>query len=99
MKKDVIRFERILNESSEILNELEIVLDRIEQNQNNYNELKEYYGSEEYFRDVEISNNSDEYDDIDCGVLTEDLVYDLIGRSYDISIKMLEIATKTLKEH
>ena len=99
MKKDVIRFERILNESSEILNELEIVLDRIEQNQNNYNELKEYYGSEEYFRDVEISNNSDEYDDIDCGVLTEDLVYDLIGRSYDISIKMLEVATKILKEH
>ena len=48
---------------------------------------------------MEISNNSDEYDDIDCGVLTEDLVYDLIGRSYDISIKMLEIATKTLKEH
>lgn len=99
MKKDVIRFERTLNESSEILNELEIVLDRIEQNQNNYNELKEYYGSEEYFRDVEISNNSDEYDDIDCGVLTEDLVYDLIGRSYDISIKMLEVATKILKEH
>ncbi len=99
MKKDVIRFERILNESSEILNELEIVLDRIEQNQNNYNELKKYYGSEEYFRDVEISNNSDEYDDIDCGVLTEDLVYDLIGRSYDISIKMLEVATKILKEH
>ena len=50
MKKDVIRFERILNESSEILNELEIVLDRIEQNQNNYNELKKYYGSERIFQ-------------------------------------------------
>lgn len=99
MKEHVIQFEKILNESTEILKELEVALDKLENNQKNFLALKEYYGSEEYFKDVEISNQTKEYDDILCGVLSEDAVYDLIGDSFYTYIRMLELATKLLKEH
>lgn len=99
MKEQVIKYEKILNESENIIADLEVVLEKLEKNQNAYNELKEYYGSEEYDKDVKISNNTDEYKNIACGVLSEDSVYNLIAGTYEVSIKMLELATKLLKNH
>ncbi len=55
MKEQVIKFEKILDESRAIIDELQVILDKLEKNQNNYQELKVYYGSEEYFKDVEFS--------------------------------------------
>ena len=97
MKEQVIKFENILNESEKIISELEAVLDRLESNEGAYWELKEYYGSEEYLKDVDISDNTKEYDDIACGVLSEDGVYNLITDTHWASIRMLELATRLLK--
>ena len=97
MKEQVIKFENILNESEKIISELEAVLDRLESNEGAYRELKEYYGSEEYLKDVDISDNTKEYDDIACGVLSEDGVYNLITDTHWASIRMLELATRLLK--
>lgn len=99
MRSQVIKFEKILNESEMILGEVEKALDKLEQNQKEYCELKQYYGSEEYRKDVEISDCTDEYKDIAHGVLSEDAVYDLIGSSYSTYIRMLELAARLLKEH
>lgn len=95
MKEQVIKFEKILDESRAIIDELQVILDKLEKNQNNYQELKVYYGSEEYFKDVELS---DTYN-VKCGVLSQDSVYNLILDTYESNIRMLELATKMLKEH
>lgn len=99
MKKDVIENEKRLNELTDLFNELNEVLDKLEAKTEDLNKLKEYYISEEYMNDVDISNETDEYDDIECGVLSEDLAYDLLGDSHQTSIRMLEIATKMIKEY
>lgn len=98
MKRDVIKYEKILNESETIFEELLTVLDKLNNKLDDFNSLKDYYGSEEYRHDVSVSNSTDEYNDIACGVLTEDAVYDVIGTSYTASIEMLETATKILKK-
>ena len=99
MKADVIKYEKILNESGKIFEELFCILDKIRKNEKDFEDLKKYYGSEEYRKDVSISDNTKKYNDIPCGVLTEDAVYDLIGTSYSASIEMLELATKILKNY
>lgn len=98
MKKDVTYYEDILNKSEMIISELEKNLEQLEQNLKKYNKLKEYYESEEYLKDVEISNHTEEYSDIACGVLSQDAVYHLMTMTYDSAIRMLELSTKILKE-
>lgn len=98
MKKDVIENEKRLNELTDLFNELNEVLDKLEAKKEDLNKLKEYYISEEYMNDVDISNETDEYNDIACGVLSEDLAYNLLVDSHQTSIRMLEIATKMIKD-
>ena len=98
MRSDVIKYEKILNESTKLFDELLVVLDKVQHNLKDFESLKAYYGSEEYRKDVLLSNQTDEYSDIACGVLTEDAVYDVIGTSFSASIEMLELATRILKE-
>lgn len=99
MKEDVVRYEKILNETSEIVEKMNALLDQLEANSAEYNALKDYYGSEEYMHDVDLSNESDTYQDISTGVLFEDGVYNLIAEQYALNIRMLEIATQQLKTH
>ncbi len=99
MKEHVIIFEKILNNSEQKLKALNKALDDFEANQADYLALKKYYLSEEYQKDMDISNNSDDYEGIPCGVLSEDAVYNLIGDSFQTYIRMLEIATRFLKQH
>lgn len=99
MKEDVIRYEKVLNETSEIVEKMNALLNQLEANSAEYNALKDYYGSEEYMRDVDLSNESDTYQDIPTGVLSEDGVYNLIAEQYALNIRMLEIATQQLKTH
>ncbi|WP_455257596.1 DUF4298 domain-containing protein [Peptoniphilus asaccharolyticus] len=99
MKYDVVRFERVLNESQEIVEELEKVLDKFENNLDEYNALKEYYMSEEYMKDFDLSNETKVYEDIAYGVLTEDSIYFLIRQMHENAIRMLELGTKVIKDN
>ena len=99
MKKDVIRYEEILNRSADLKDEMQNLLQKFEENLDEYNALKNYYGSQEYLNDLEVSNTTDEYDDINQGVLSEDAVYNLIGEMYHLNVDMLEIAAKYLRTH
>lgn len=99
MKKDVIENEKRLNELTNLFEELNIILDKLETKTQDLNIIKDYYGSCEYKKDFDISNHTGEYSDIAHGVLSEDAVYDLIGDSHHTSIRMLEIATKMIKKY
>ncbi|MDK6863904.1 DUF4298 domain-containing protein [Nosocomiicoccus ampullae] len=99
MKKDVIRYEEILNRSADLKDKMQNLLQKFEENLDEYNALKNYYGSQEYLNDLEVSNTTDEYDDINQGVLSEDAVFNLIGEMYHLNVDMLEIAAKYLRTH
>lgn len=91
------KMEGILDKQMERINQLDEVLYEFEKSQAEYEELKEYYFSEEFIEDVESSNLGELPSDLKCGVLSEDAVYDLIGETYHLAVGMLELATKIIR--
>ena len=57
--------------------------------------LSAYYGSEEWFGDREADGLPA---DLACGVLGEDVPYGLLVGYRDLAIRMLEVATRALKD-
>ncbi len=99
-RNDQIRqMEEILDRHTEILNEVAKALDALEENQEAYERLKEYYGSQDFMEDFEKSNKGELPKDLKCGVLSEDAIFDLIGDNYQTAIRMLELGTKMVKDH
>lgn len=93
------KMEKILDSHQELIDKLNTILDEFEASQESYQELREYYASEEYMEDVEKSNNGEIPEEIKCGVLSEDAVFDLIGDNFYAGIRLLELGTKVMKEH
>lgn len=60
--------------------------------------LAAYYGSEEWFSDRDADEAGELPDDLARGVLGEDLPYDTLVGYHDLAIRMLELATRALKE-
>lgn len=85
--------ENCLEECSEVTEQLAIRLDQMKDLREKMIRLFEYYGSEEWHldRDAELP------DGFPAGVLTEDLIYNLIMDVKESAIQMLELATDILK--
>ena len=101
MKNDKIKrveeMEKIMDKSADIFRELNMVLDKLEENLSDYKKLDEYYSSENWFLDVEDFNNGILPQDLKCGVLSEDGAYNLFGENHELAIRMVEIAAKMLR--
>ena len=89
--------EKILNNSTKLLEELEEILNKLDEDSKNYNELVKYYYSK-------IGQDKEDFEkdllpDVEAaGVLTEDSIYDMMTTSSGLAIQMLELATKMLKK-
>ena len=91
--KRISEMEKILDECRETLTELEQALGHLQELQDGMGQLFEYYGSEEWYEDRELELPPD----VRAGVLSEDLIYDAIMDTRDLSFRMLETATEILK--
>ena len=80
------------------VDELAKALDDLDSVADDYMDFVGYYGSEDWFDDFEEKGAGNLPDDLKCGVLSEDLPYDLIVDMNDQAIRMLELATYILKE-
>ena len=89
--------EEILDKSDELFKQLGNILDMIEDNIANYRKLDNYYSSKYWFEDEKSYSKGELPEDLRCGVLSEDLAYNLFGENQDLAIRMIEIATKMLK--
>ncbi len=93
------KYETILDKGIQINNKLGKLLQEYNDIQEKIKELNNYYGSDNWYQDV------DDYDmkllpkDIKAGILSEDAIYDLLIDNKQIAIKLLEIATKVLKDN
>ncbi len=96
-KERIEKMERILFNSSKLLEELEEILNKIEKDSKNYDELIKYYYSKNWVKDKEDFENNLLPDMESTYVLTEDGIYDMMTASSEIAIHMLELATKILK--
>ncbi len=96
-KERIEKMEKILSNSSKLLEELEAILDKLEKDSKNYDDLIKYYYSNNWIKDKE-DFEKDLISDVESAhVLTEDGIYDMMTSSSGIAIHMLELATKILK--
>ena len=96
-KERIEKMEKILSNSSKLLEELEVILDKLEKDSKNYDELIKYYYSNNWIKDKE-DFEKDLISDVESAhVLTEDGIYDMMTSSSGTAIYMLELATKILK--
>ena len=96
-KERIEKMEKILFNSSKLLEELEEILNKIENDSKNYDELIKYYYSKNWAKDKEDFENDLLTDIESVYVLTEDGIYDMMTASSGTAIHMLELATKILK--
>lgn len=92
------RMEGYLNDYAKTLEETKQAMGRLKEHQESYIQLRDYYSSQVYFDDLELSNQADFPADLPCGVLSEDAVYDLLDEHFQMGVELLEIATKMIKE-
>ena len=96
-KERIEKMENILFNSSKLLEELEEILNKIENDFKNYDELIKYYYSNNWGKDKE-DFEKDLLPNVESAhVLTEDGIYDMMTASSGTAIHMLELATKILK--
>lgn len=90
--------EGYLNDYAKTLEDTKKAVDRLKENQESYAQLRDYYSSQAYFDDLDLSNQADFPAHLPCGVLSEDAVYDLLDEHFQMGVELLEIATKMIKE-
>ena len=89
----IAEMEKILNECKAATSALDAQLDRMEKLKDPMTRLFSYYGSEEWYMDIE----SELPDGMPAGVLSEDAVYDEITAVRAAAFRMLELSTDILK--
>ena len=89
----VNQMESALAEGREALDALSAALDRIQALQPRLAELFQYYGSEQWHGDRE----ADLPPDLPAGVLSEDLVYDLLTDAREEALRMLDASAALLR--
>lgn len=95
--KRISEMEKILNDHNDLIEKLREAIEKFADHQDEYRKLSDYYSSETYFEDLERYDRGEIPEDLPCGVLSEDAVFDLFGENYNVAIDMLELATEVLK--
>lgn len=93
IKKQEANFDKL----DAILNQLRTLVDDWESLQPNFKELMDYYGSAQWFEDVEASNKG-EFKGIKAGILSEDAVYNLYSAQRTLNFKMIRTALDYLEK-
>lgn len=90
--------EEILNNSLKAINDFESALETFVKAQIGINKVSEYYGSKEWFNDIEEYDSGKVSKDVKAGILSEDMAYDMLMNNKDLAIRMLEVGTEILKK-
>lgn len=92
------QMEPLLNECTRALAQLEKQLKAFARVQKKIRILSDYYGSEAWYADLEAEEQKQLPPDLPRGVLSEDLIYDVITGNRDAALDMLALAAKILKQ-
>ena len=95
--QNITKMENILNRTDELISEMEILLEKWDQNQQHFNELMNYYNSEERWKDLEDDRLQVIPQDLPRGVLSEDAIFNTYGNRKDLLIKMIKVGVAGLE--
>lgn len=95
--ENITKMENILNRTDELISEMQKLLEKWEQNQQDFNELMNYYIGEERWKDLEDDRLKIIPQDLPRGVLSEDAVFNIYGNRKDLLIKMIKLGVAGLE--
>lgn len=90
-RKRVEEMEKIFNMHLEMNKSLADSVTQLNQAQSSYLWLLDYYQSQTYMEDLDLSNKG-YFDGIPCGVLSEDGVYNLLFDRSNLASQLRELA-------
>lgn len=93
--KRIEQMEFNMDEMTDYLKKMEQLVDEFHKKHENFVAFREYYGSQDWYNDRDLSLGKT----IKCGVLSEDLPYDAIINYRDVAFSMLDVATQMLKDY
>ena len=73
------------------------ILDKLENDREDFDKLVEYYYSDQFQKDYDDSNEGKIDSSINQGILTEDAIYDLMGDDYYLALRFLNLANKMIQ--
>lgn len=94
----ITQMENIFDDHQALIDQLEPLLEAFSEHRQKFNQLADYYSSQQFLEDYDEANTPEFPKDIKCGVLSEDAVYNLLTDNYQIALRMLEIALSILKD-
>ena len=90
-RKRIEEMEKIFNIHLEMNKFLADSVAQLNQAQSSYLRLRDYYQSQTYMEDLDLSNKG-YFDGIPCGVLSEDRVYNLLFDRPNLASQLRELA-------
>ena len=91
------RMEAILARLTVAKTDLEKALSAFGDIQGDLKLLSDYYGSKDFFHDLEMDEKGMLPSDLKRGVLSEDAVYDLLGEIREIAEEMKQMSERTIE--
>ncbi|MDO5037820.1 MAG: DUF4298 domain-containing protein [Tissierellia bacterium] len=98
-RKQVEGAEKALVHLREALDQVNLALDRLEDLEEDYQVLRDYYISPDFSKDRDLAREGLAYGDMACGVLTEDGISDLIGDRYQLALRLLDLVRQVLETY
>ncbi|WP_027377046.1 DUF4298 domain-containing protein [Kaistella palustris] len=95
--RNIGEMENVLNRTNDLIAEMELLLAKWTVNQQEFNTLLDYYGSEKWYKDREDDSAKMLPEELPRGVLGEDAVSDTFGNRKDILIKMIKLGVAGLE--
>jgi len=93
---EITQRENDLNEAMQAVRRFADALDEFEQVQDSIQRLEKYYGSHTWFQALKVYENGALPPELKCGVLSEDLIYNLLMENDELARRMQSAAQQIL---
>lgn len=90
----ITQMEKDLNEAGQAVQRFSEAWEEFKEAQEKMKCLAEYYGSPEWFQDLEAYEKGELSEDLKCGVLSEDLIYNLLMENDELVKEVQETMQK-----
>ncbi len=95
--ENIKEMEALLDQLSALVLQSEEMVTKMEQAQPDFRKLMDYYDSGEWRKDNEDHNSGTFPEDLKCGVLSEDAVYNLYGDFRNMALRMIKLGVRILE--
>lgn len=91
--------QQALDDTEQAVEALSSALDHFDASAGAYRVMRDYYGSDEWFSDVEAHNKGTISQEFNAHILSEDGAYDVIGERHELALRLLETGIRILRQY